>query len=184
MIRVGIVGCNYGRTVQLPALRADPRCQVTALAGSNAARTDELARAAGVPKAYGDWRALVDDPAVQVVAIATMPALQAQVALRALELGKPVFAEKPMASTLDDALAMLRRAELGRLPTMVDFNFHQVASWQRAKSMLDDGAIGALRHVVLQWHVENRAIQMRMRNWKTLSDDGGGVLGNFISHCL
>jgi predicted dehydrogenase len=184
VIRVGIVGCNYGRTVQLPALRADPRCAVTALAGSNAARTAELARAAGVPKAYGDWRALVDDPAVEVVAIATMPALQAQVALRALDLGKPVFAEKPMASTLDDARAMLRRAELGRLPTMVDFNFHQIASWQRAKSMLDDGAIGALRHVVLRWHVENRAIQMRMRNWKTLSDDGGGVLGNFISHCF
>jgi predicted dehydrogenase len=184
VIRVGIVGCNYGRTVQLPALRADSRCEVTALAGSNAERTAELARAAEVPNAYGDWRALVEDPAVQAVAIATMPALQAQIALKALELGKPVFAEKPMASTLDDARAMLRRAELGRLPTMIDFNFHQVVSWQRAKSMLDAGAIGALRHVVLQWHVENRAIQMRMRNWKTLSDDGGGVLGNFISHCF
>ena len=184
VIRVGIVGCNYGRTVQLPAFRADPRCEVMALAGSNAARTAELARAADVPNAYGDWRALVEDPAVEAVAIATMPALQAPIALSALELGKPVFAEKPMASTLDDARAMLRQAERGRLPTVIDFNFHQVASWQHAKSMLDDGAIGALRHVAVHWHVENRAIQMRMRNWKTLSDDGGGVLGNFISHCF
>src|SRR6516165_2998864 len=184
MIRVGIVGCNYGRTVQLPALRADPRCEVTALAGSNATRTAELARTANVPNAYGDWRALVEDPSVQAVAIATMPALQAQIALAALELGKPVFAEKPMASTLDDARAMLRQAELRRLPTMIDFNFHQIASWQRAKSMLDEGAIGALRHVTVHWHGENRAIQMRMRNWKTLSGDGGGVLGNFISHCF
>src|SRR6185503_6034377 len=184
MIRVGIVGSNYGRTVQLPAFRADPRCEVAALAGSNAARTAELARAAEVPHAYGDWHALVEDPAVDAVAIATMPALQAEIALTALKLGKPVFAEKPMASTLDDARAMLRQAEFRRLPTMIDFNFHQIASWQRAKSMLDEGAIGALRHVVLQWHVENRAIQMRMRNWKTLSDDGGGVLGNFISHCF
>ena len=184
MIRVGIVGSNYGRTVQLPAFRADPRCEVTALAGSNAARTAELARAASVSNAYGDWRALVEDPSVDAVAIATMPALQAEIALTALKLGKPVFAEKPMASTLDDARAMLRQAELHRLPTMIDFNFHQIASWQRAKSMLDAGAIGALRHVTVQWHVENRAIQMRMRNWKTLSDDGGGVLGNFISHCF
>ena len=184
MIRVGIVGCNYGRTVQLPALRADPRCEVTALAGSNATRTAELARTANVPNAYGDWRALVEDPSVQAVAIATMPALQAQIAVAALELGKPVFAEKPMASTLDDARAMLRQAELRHLPTMIDFNFHQVASWQRAKSMLDEGAIGALRHVTVHWHGENHAIQMRMRNWKTLSDDGGGVLGNFISHCF
>ena len=78
VIRVGIVGCNYGRTVQLPAFRADRRCEVTALAGSNAARTAELARAADVPNAYGDWRALVEDPAVEAVAIATMPALQAR----------------------------------------------------------------------------------------------------------
>jgi len=184
MIRVGIVGSNYGRTVQLPAFRADPRCEVTALAGSNAARAAELARAAEVPHAYGDWRALVEDPALDAVAIATMPALQAEIALTALKLGKPVFAEKPMASTLDDARAMLRQAEFRRLPTMIDFNFHQIASWQRAKSMLDAGAIGALRHVTVHWHVENRAIQMRMRNWKTLSDDGGGVLGNFISHCF
>jgi predicted dehydrogenase len=50
--------------------------------------------------------------------------------------------------------------------------------------MLDDGAIGALRHVAVHWHVENRTVQMRTRNWKTRNDDGGGVLGNFISHCF
>ena len=91
MIRLGIVGCNYGRTVQLPAFRADPRCEVIALASSNVVRAAEFARAANVPKAYGDWRGLVEDDAVQAVAIATMPALQAQIAVRALDLGKPVF---------------------------------------------------------------------------------------------
>jgi predicted dehydrogenase len=93
VIRLGIVGTNYGRTVQLPAFRADPRCEVIALAGSNSARTAELARAAGVPKAYGDWRGLVEDKDVQVVAIAILPSLQAQIAIHALKLGKPVFAE-------------------------------------------------------------------------------------------
>ena len=184
MIRLGIVGCNYGRSVQLPALRADPRCQVVALAGSDQAPTAELARAAGVPKAYGGWRALVEGGEVQAVAIATLPSLQAQIAIRALELGKPVFAEKPIASDLGQARAMLRAAERAARPTMVDFNFHQVMSWQRAKALLDRGAIGRLRHVVVNWHVENASIQKRMRNWKTLADDGGGVLGNFISHCF
>jgi len=184
MIRLGIVGSNYGRTVQLPAFRADPRCTVVALAGSDAARTAERARETGIPKAYGDWRALVEDKDVQAVAIATLPSLQAQIALHALALGKPVFAEKPMASDLAGAHTMLTQARASRLPTMIDFNFHQIAAWQRAKAMLDQGAIGALRHVTVHWHVENRSIQMRMRNWKTLSDDGGGVLGNFISHCF
>jgi predicted dehydrogenase len=184
VIRLGIVGTNYGRTVQLPAFRADPRCEVIALAGSNQARTSERARAADVRQAYGDWRALVEDKDVDAVAIATPPALQAQIAIAALTLNKPVFAEKPMASTLDDARAMLRAAQASRRPTMIDFNFHQIMSWQRAKSLLDSGAIGALRHVAVHWHLENRAIQMRMRNWKTTYDDGGGVLGNFISHCF
>jgi predicted dehydrogenase len=184
LIRLGIVGSNYGRTVQLPAFRADPRCEVIALAGSDAGRTTELARAASVPKGYGDWRALVEDTNVQAVAIATWPSLQAQIAIRALELGKPVFAEKPMASDLSSARAMLQQATSSRLPTMIDFNFHQIMCWQRAKQMLDAGAIGTLRHVTVHWHVESRALQMRMRNWKTVGDDGGGVLGNFISHCF
>jgi predicted dehydrogenase len=184
VIRLGIVGTNYGRTVQLPAFRADQRCQVVALAGNNAARTAELARAADVPKAYGNWRALVDDNDVQAVAIATLPSLQPQIAIRALELSKPVFAEKPMAGNLADARAMLRQAALSLRPTMIDFNFHQIVAWQRAKAMLDTNAIGALRHVTVHWHVESRAIQLRMRNWRTVGDDGGGVLGNFISHCF
>jgi predicted dehydrogenase len=184
VIRLGIVGTNYGRTVQLPAFRADPRCQVVALAGSDAGRAAALARETDVAKGYGGWRALVEDPDVQAVAIATLPSLQAPIAIRALELGKPVFIEKPMAGDLSAARAMLRQARLGRQATAIDFNFHQIMSWQRAKAMLETGAIGALRHVTVHWHVESRALQLRMRNWKTVGDDGGGVLGNFISHCF
>ncbi|HEY6859492.1 MAG TPA: Gfo/Idh/MocA family oxidoreductase [Pseudolabrys sp.] len=184
MIRLGIIGSNYGRTVQLPAFRADPRCEVIALAGSDPTRTAELARGVGVPKAYGSWHALVEDADVQAVAIATLPSLQVPIAIRALELGKPVFAEKPMANDLASARTMLRQATLCRKPTVIDFNFHQIMSWQRAKAMLDANAIGALRHVTVHWHVESRAIQLRMRSWKTVGDDGGGVLGNFISHCF
>ena len=184
MIRLGIVGTNYGRTVQLPAFRADPRCQVVALAGRDAGRTAELARAAGVAKGYGGWRALVEDPDVQAVAIATLPTLQAQIASAALELGKPVFIEKPMAGDLAVAQAMLRQATRQGLPTMIDFNFTQIMAWLRAKAMLDAGAVGALRHVTVHWHVDSPSLRLRMRNWKTLGDDSGGVLGAFISHCF
>jgi predicted dehydrogenase len=182
LIRLGIVGSNYGRTVHLPAFRMDKRCEVMALAASSEERAHGFAREAGVARGYGDWRALVDDPDVDAVAIATMPALQAQVAMHALKLGKPVFAEKPMASTLADARAMLDAARQSGRPAMIDFNFTQIMAWLRAKEMLDAGAVGTLRHMAVHWQVENRAVQMRMKNWKTLTDDGGGVLGNFISH--
>jgi predicted dehydrogenase len=184
VIRLGIVGCNYGRTVLLPAFRADARCEVAALAGTDAARTAQLAREAGIGKGYGDWRALVEDPAIDAVAIATPPRQQAAIAVRALELGKPVFAEKPLAANLTDAKAMLRQAAVARKPTMIDFEFPALVSWQRARAMLDDGAIGALRHVVVTWNVENAATRQRLHTWKTQGDEAGGVLGNFVCHCF
>ncbi|MEJ2377534.1 MAG: Gfo/Idh/MocA family oxidoreductase [Pseudolabrys sp.] len=183
-LRLGIVGSNYGWTVLLPAFRADPRCKVVALAGSDKARTEARAREAGVPKACDDWSALVGDRQVDAVAIAVPPALQAEIAIAALKAGKPVFAEKPMAATLADARAMLAAADESRLPAMIDLDFHRIAAWRRAKHMLDNGAIGTLRHIAVHWQVENASTRMRAHTWKTLSDAGGGVLGNFVSHCL
>ena len=185
MIRLGIVGSNYGRMVQLPAFRADPRCQVTALCGSDMARTRKAADEAAIPQAFGDWRALIADKDIDAIAIATLPSLQAEIAVAALKAGKPVFAEKPLAGDLAAARAMLTAAEQSGLPTGIDFNFTQIMAWLRAKELLDQGAIGRLRHVTVHWHVESYSIQRRMRNWKTLGgNDGGGVLGNFISHCF
>jgi predicted dehydrogenase len=184
VIRVGIVGCNYGRTVLLPAFRTDPRCEVVALAGTDAARTAELARAADVARGLGDWRALVEDPAVAVVAIAVPPELQPEVARHALERGKPVFVEKPLAADLAGAEAMLDAARKGGRPTIIDFNFPELPSWRRAKEILDGGGVGRLRHVVVTWNVENAATRLRLASWKTRGDGGGGLLGNFVCHCF
>jgi predicted dehydrogenase len=182
LIRIGIVGCNFGRLVHLPAFRLDPRCEVIALAGRDATRTAELATASNIPLAFGDWQQLVEHPDVDAVAIATAPALQPAIAIRALGLGKPVFAEKPMAADLAGAEAMAQAALASGRPTSVDFGFREILSWRRAKALLDDGAIGRLRHISVNWNVENYGTRMRIKNWKTLGTDGGGALGNFVSH--
>lgn len=184
MIRLGIVGCNYGRAVLLPAFRTDPRCEIVALACRDAARATELAREAGVAKAHADWTALIDDKAVDAVAIATPPRLQPEIAMRALDRRKPVFVEKPMAASLSEAEAMVHRAAFAGVPAMIDFEFPELPTWQRAKVMIDENTIGRLLHVTVTWHVENYATRMRLHNWKTQRADGGGVLGNFISHCF
>ena len=67
---------------------------------------------------------------------------------------------------------------------MIDFGFPEIPVWQRTRAMLADGAIGRLRHVVVTWNVENQATRLRLESWKTRGDDGGGVLGNFVSHCF
>ena len=182
MIGVGIVGSNYGRAVLIPAFRSDARCEVVALAGSDPARTAELARAAKVPRGVGDWRALVDDPAVTAVAIAVPPVLQPAIAQRALDRGKPVFVEKPLAADLAGAQAMRDAARNSAKPTIIDFNFPELPAWQRAKAML--GSVGRLRHVVVTWNVENQATRLGLESWKTRGDGGGGLLGNFVCHSL
>jgi predicted dehydrogenase len=183
MIGVGVVGCNYGRTVLIPAFRHDPRCEVIALAGTDAARTARLARDMNVARAVGGWRELVEDHHVEVVAIAVPPDLQPQVAQRALELGKPVFLEKPLAADLAGAQLILESARKSRRPAAIDFNFPELPSWQNAKRLLDGGAIGRLQNVVATWNFENRATRLRLESWKTRSA-GGGLLGNFVSHCF
>jgi predicted dehydrogenase len=182
VIRIGIVGCNYGRLVHLPAFRLDPRCEVIALAGTNSARTAELAHAANIPLSFGNWVDLVEHPDVDAVTIATPPALQHTIALRAFELGKPVFAEKPMAADLPGASAMLRAAQDSGRAAIVDFNFSAVLAWRKAKLLLEQGAIGRLRHVAVNWNVENHTTRMRIDSWKAHGEDGGGALGNFVSH--
>jgi len=184
MIAVGVVGCNYGRTVLIPAFRHERRCQVIALAGTDAARATDLARDMKVARAFGDWRELVEDRHVEAVAIAVPPDLQPTVAQRALELGKPVFLEKPLAANLPGAQLILEAARKSERPTIIDFNFPELPSWQRAKTLLDGGAIGRLQNVVVTWNFENRATRLRLESWKTRSAGGGGLLGNFVSHCF
>ena len=184
MLGLGIVGCNFGRLVQLPAFRSDPRCRVVALAGTDAARTRQLAVEASVAKGYGDWQQLLADPEVEAVAIAVPPDSQPAIAIAALSRGKPVFAEKPLAADLAAAQAMAAAAQRSGLATMIDFEFIALPAWRQAKLMIDEGAIGRLRHVFVTWAVENQAVRRRQWSWKTDGDQGGGVLGNFVSHSL
>jgi predicted dehydrogenase len=184
VIGVGVVGCNYGRSVLVPAFRQDPRCEVVALAGTDPERAAELARAANIGRGFGDWRALVGDPAVVVVAVAVPPDLQPAIAQRALELGKPVFLEKPLAADLAGAQAILASARKSGRTTIVDFNFPELPSWRRAKALVDGGTIGRLHNVVVTWNFENEASRLRLESWKTRGNGGGGLLGNFVSHCF
>jgi predicted dehydrogenase len=182
VIRLGIVGCNYGRIILLPAFRADPRCKVVALAGTDQSRTAQLAREAGVPLAFGDWRSMIERADIDAVAIATPPRFQPEIALHALERDKATFIEKPMAADLAGASAMMKA--VGHRPNMIDFEFTEVMAWKKAKAMIDSGAIGRLRHLFASWNVENRAVRERLKSWKTSGADGGGALGNLASHSL
>ena len=102
-LRVAVIGVGFGQQVHVPAFRADPRCEVTTLCASNEAKAAEIAGRLNVPRASGDWRAVIADSEIDAVSIAVPPCLQSQIALEALEHGKAVFCEKPLAAHVHDA---------------------------------------------------------------------------------
>jgi predicted dehydrogenase len=182
-IGVGIVGIGFGRAVHLPALRADPRAEVVAIAASSSERAEKVALECGIAKGYGDWRQMLADNRVQAVTIAVPPHSQAEIALAALQAGKHVFCEKPLAHSGAAAAALANAAVAAGRVNLVDFEFPAVREWKAVKRILDSGAVGPIRHVHVSWHVEIYAIQKRLDSWKT-NLPGGGMLMSFISHCF
>jgi predicted dehydrogenase len=183
-ISVGIVGIGYGQHVLAPAFAADARCQVVAICAHTADRAEAVARRLGIPRALGDWRALVADPEIDVVAIAVPPALQAPLVLAAAAEGKAVFCEKPVAPTVSQARAMLRAVEDAGVVHAVDFLFPEIPAWKRALQIIRGGELGTLRQIDLSWKVETYTHRTRSDSWKLRIGEGGGTLNNFVSHCL
>ena len=108
-IRVGIVGCGRAATsLHAPALRRVDRARVVALSDTDSERLQRLgARCAGAAE-YSDYRELLADPRVDLVAVCVPVTQHAEVAAAALHAAKHVFIEKPLALTLADAIAWSR----------------------------------------------------------------------------
>jgi predicted dehydrogenase len=183
-IRLGIIGCGYGKNVIAPAFRADPRCQIVAIAANRLTSAQQAAAQLEITRGSGDWRELIEDPAIDAIAVATPPITQPEIVLRALECRKAVFAEKPLAASVADARDIAGHLGPNHPPNMVDFNFTQTTAFMRAREMLQQNAVRGLRHVVVNWHTESYTNRARIESWKSSAEQGGGALSNFVSHSL
>jgi predicted dehydrogenase len=182
-LRLGVVGAGFGQAVHVPAFRASPPCEIGAICASTVEKARAAAETLNIPGAHGRWQDLVADADVDAVAIALPPALQAEAALTALEMGKPVFAEKPLADSLNSARRLWEVAAQVGVANMVDFEFLDIPAWQLASQLLAAGGLGRLRHIVVNWQVETYAQRAGIRNWKTSMVDGG-ALNLLVSHCF
>jgi len=180
-IQVGVVGAGFGGYGLTPAFRRDPRCRVVAIAASTRTSAEVAAAKWDVPRA-GTWQDLVGAKDIDAIAIAAPPAVQPEIAMAAIAEGKAVFAEKPLAPGLADAIAMTTSAEASGLANMVDFIFPELATWRDAKAVLDTGQLGQISHVFLDWRMESYDIRNGIKRWKTAGEEGGGVLQFFGSH--
>lgn len=182
-IQIAVVGSGFGSQVHVPAWRSDPRCRVIAICARDLSHAQAAAARLEIPHATNDWRELLKLD-LQAISIATPPTVQSEIAAAALKAGIPVFAEKPLAADLSSARQLADSSRTSALSNMVDFEFLSVPAWQRALDLLRDGAIGALQHIAVNWHVETYANRMGLINWKTTAEAGGGTLMSFTSHVL
>ena len=110
------------------------------------ARTDSTAekyrKSYGFKTATSDWRVLVKDPAVEAVIIATPQIEHREIAIAAFAEGKPVFCEKPLGSSINDATEMTDAAEASGLPNMVGFNYIRTPASQFVRKLLAKGELG------------------------------------------
>jgi len=134
-IGVGLIGTGYmGKCHALawnsvqPVFAEGPRPRLVHLAEVNAELAKLQANVFGFERSTGDWRHLIADPDVQVVSITTPNAFHAEMAVAALEAGKHVWCEKPMAVTLADAERMEAAARLSGKVAVLGYNYIQ-ARW-------------------------------------------------------
>jgi len=141
-LRVGLIGGGSVARVHLAGYGAIDEVAALRVAEANAAAHGELGRQPKVADIVADYRELLDDPSLDLIDICLPHHLHAPAAIAALGAGKAVICEKPIATTLDDADAMIAAAEAAGRPLYISHNMRFYPHHLKAKQLLGDGAIG------------------------------------------
>ena len=183
-MRIGIIGASFARSAYLPAFRLISGVDVVAIASARLSSARAAAETCNVPHAYDDWRRMLAEHSLDLVCIATPTVTHAPMAIAALEAGAHVLCEKPMAINAEEAGAMLACAEaLGRVH-MVGHQLRFNAKRSRIKELIDSGALGVIRHVVIRTIGSSwaDAASRAAGDWWSSQEQGGGRLGANGSH--
>ena len=191
-VRIGLIGSGYmGKAHALAyrtvpgvfALPAEPALEL--LADVDAATAERAGEAFGFARWTGAWRELVSDPAVDLVDITTPNVLHKEMAFAAIDAGKPVYCEKPLAPTAADAKAMVEHAEAAGVKTMVGFNYLKNPITVLAKEIVESGELGEVhafsRHPFRGLHARPRLAGQRLA---ARSRSGDGVIVDLASHVV
>jgi predicted dehydrogenase len=189
-LRVGIIGAGFARRVQLPGLRLVPGVQAIAIASRQRGNAQAVARDFEIPKVLDDGLTLARSPDVDLVIVSSTPPSHAEYAIAALEAGKHVLCEKPMAFDAAEARRMLDVAQRrpGQL-AWIDHELRYEPNRRKVRELIRAGAIGAVRHLELTLKPYLRGDgrpQTSDAPWTWWYDraQGGGLLGAVGSHLI
>lgn len=188
LIRWGIIGCGDVTEVKSgPAFNKVPHSKLVAVMRRSAAKAKNYAERHGVPKWYSDATELINDPDVDAVYVATPPLQHESYTLQALQAGKPVYVEKPMALNAESALRMTQAAKATGAKLSVAHYRRQQPLFLKIKTLLEERRIGEVRHVNLQLfqpHKSNRVAKTE-EPWRTNpAVSGGGLFHDLAPHQL
>jgi predicted dehydrogenase len=164
------------------------RPRMNVLAGRDAGATQAAARRYGWRHSVTDWHELIERDDVQLVDICTPGDTHAEIAIAALDAGKHVLCEKPLANTLAEAEAMAAaaaRAAHNGVRAMVGFNYRRVPAIALARRLINDGRLGRLRHVRAAYLQDWLADASVPLTWRLEQERAGsGALGDIGAHAV
>lgn len=181
-LRLGIIGCGFvTRHRHLPALRRIAAIRVVALADPDPAPRAEAARQAAGARQHADGESLLGDPAVEAVAVCVPVVGHAALAAAALEAGKHVFVEKPLALRLEDADRLVALAAATPARLMVGFNLRFHRHLQAARRLVAAGQLGRIQALTTVFS-DRGGGGRTLPAWRGRRDAGGGVLLDKLAH--
>ncbi len=183
-IRWGIIGCGDVTEVKSgPALQKADHSALVAVMRRNGQLAEDFARRHGVPQWYDDAAALIHDPHVDAVYIATPPSSHKEYTLMSAAAGKPVYVEKPMARNTAECQAMIAACHKANIPLFVAYYRRALARFLKIKELLDKQAIGEIRMVTVTLYQPPPSEQNL--NWRVDPNTaGGGYFVDLASHML
>lgn len=183
-VGIGIIGTGFARKVQAPAFQACEGAKVVSVASGSLANAKATADEFGIEHYTDDWRDTVANKAVDLVCITTPPNLHREMTLFALEHGKHVLCEKPMAMNVAEAEEMFEAAQAAGVLALIDHELRFQPGRQRAFYMLREGVIGKVRHAKYNFRAPHRGDPDVPWNWWSNIEQGGGALGAINSHII
>lgn len=170
--KVGVIGVGFIGPAHMEAIRRQG-FEVLALAESDQESAEKAAERLMVPKAYGDWRHLVSDPDIDVVHVASPNYLHFEHTKGALEAGKHVICEKPLAMTAEESKMLVKIAEEKNLVNAVNFNLRFYPLIQDAKARIDAGELGDRIYIIQGSYLQDWLLLETDWNWRLEPEFGG-----------
>ncbi len=181
-LRIGVIGAGVG-ALHLAAYAQIPEVEIVALAGLDDDRVRRVATEYGVPQTYREYEHLLAAPDVDAVSVCLPNILHTPVSIAALEAGKHVLVEKPLARSPAEARAIAATAQAHDRVLMVSFDKRYRADVQWIKRYIDSGGLGRIYYAKAHWM--RRSGIPRLGSWFVSKEQaGGGPLIDLGVHVL